>query len=316
LDKKTTLGTTFILFLISSWLIGIMMNFQYDASARAVDLSYLWVMIALIPFAITGIIFYRGRTRMFLFLFSFALFWIIVPVFFQAFAVLYFSIFFLATILMILAMMKGYINSKKLALITGIFLWLGGFLFYVYMDVYGRFLRSPMDSWPLKSEELVEGPSYIWDEVGAMSESIGGPGILLLAMISISALGFFMYQRFGKYLFFSRSKTETEKVERDITSTVDKAITELHQGKDTESTILRCYQRMCLILEEKGVENEDSMTPREFEGVAIKKLRVQRSRISKIREIFELAKYSSHQLDEEDKNRILQEFKALKEELK
>lgn len=292
------------------------MNFQYEAGVREFDLSYLLVIITLLPFAMVGIIFYRGRTPMFLLMFSFALFWLIFPIFFQFFALLYFGIIFLATISISYALIKGYINSKKVAVMTGIFLWLGGVIFYVYMDVYGQALRSPLPSQPLRPGDLVKGPAFLWDEVGVVVESIGGPGILLLAMISILAVGFFTYQRFRQIHPFSSQKTDTQDLERDIKSSVDRAITELHQGKDAKSTILRCYQQMCLTLEKEGVKNEKFMTPREFEMLAIKKLSVPNNQISSIRKIFELAKYSSHQLGEREKENVLENLKALKEVLK
>lgn len=316
MERKTAVGLSFILFLTSAWLIGNMINFQYDGPVTEMDLSYLVVIVTLLPFATIGIIFYKGRTRMFLFLFSFALFWMIFPVFFQAFAVLYFGILSLGAVLITLALMKGYINSKKVAVMTGFFLWMGGFIFYIYMDALGEALRSPIQSWPIRSEDLVEAPSYIWDEIDAAAESVGGPGILLLAFISILAIGFFTYQRFGQDHPFESTTAEGEEMEKDITSTVDRAITEIHQGKDVKSTILRCYQQMCLILEEKGVENEEFMTPREFENQATKKLSAPRSEISRIREIFEVAKYSSHRLGEEEKDRVLEDLKGLKDGLR
>lgn len=293
------------------------MNFQYDTSAREVNLSvFLPIITALVPFMMAGVIFYKGRTRMFLFLFSFALFWIITPVFFHSLTVLYFGLILLGSVLLFFALKRGHISSK-MAMMIAFLLWLGAFLFYVYYDLYNEAI-SRFSSGPSKvPTEIEETVNYIWDETGANMESIGGPGIFILVMISVLALGFFTYQKFGPVLFSDSFKEdEEEEMENEITSTVDRAITDLHDGKDVESTILRCYQRMCLILEEEGVENEDFMTPREFEMIATKKLAVSSSEISNIRGIFELAKYSSHQLSEKERNRVLEDLKALKRGLK
>lgn len=316
MDKRTAIGVTFILFLVSAWLIGIMMNLQYEGGGGGADLSSLAVVVTVLPFVMAGVIIYRGRTRMFLLLFSFALFWLITPIFFFGLGFLYISLIFLGSILLIVAFKKGYISSKKMAITTGIFLWLGAFIVYVYTDIYGKALRSPLPSVPMRPEEMVKGPSFVWDRVGVAVESAGGPGVFLLMVILILAMGLFLYQRMDSISpFSSRKEDEKKEVENDITSTVDRAITELHQGKDVESTILRCYQRMCIILEEEGVKNEDFMTPREFEKIATRKLTVPRSEISSIRGIFELAKYSSHSLSEKEKDRVLRDLKALREEL-
>lgn len=317
MDRKNAVAVIFILFLLSSWLIGNIMNFQYDSGVKEIDLSYLLVVLTLLPFLMTGIIFYKGRTRMFLSLFSFALFWLIVPVFFQAFAVLYFGFIFFATLLIILITIKGYLPSKKFGVMTGIFLWLGAVIFYIYFEVYGEAMRSPLHSMKIQFEEVLEGPSYVWDEVGLTVESVGGPGVILLIMISILGMAFLIYRRYSRdHLFGSRKAGEKKEVEEQITSTVDKTITDLHQGKDVESAILRCYQEMCLILREEGVEDKDFMTPRELEKTALKKLDLPRSNLSGIREIFELVKYSAHLLGEEEKERALQDLETLKEVLR
>jgi len=315
LDKKTTIGITFILFLVATWLIGNMMSFQYAAGRQDVDLPSLGVIVALVPLVMVGIIFYQGRTRMFLFLFSFALFWIIAPIFFHVLGALYFGLIFLGLFLLFLAFKMGYIDSKKVAAMTGFFIALGGFIFWVYSDLLADALYGHFPSAPITAEDFGEGFTYVWDRTGAAAESAGGPGILMLAVIVISALGFFVYQKLEPMRSDPGKREDEEKMESDISSTVDRALTELHQGKDIESTILRCYQRMCLILEKKGVENEDFMTPREFENVAAEKLNVSSSNISDIREIFELAKYSSHQLGDEEKERVVKDLKALRDEL-
>ncbi|MFP3872270.1 MAG: DUF4129 domain-containing protein [Candidatus Natronoplasma sp.] len=317
MDKKTAVGSMFVLFLLAAWLIGNLMNFEYGGAAKPLDLSHFAVIVTLIPFVMVGVIFYKGRTKMFLFLFSFALFWIITPIFFHAIGSLYIGLAFLGLILLMVAFKKGYISSKKVALMTGVFIALGAFLFYVYSEVLGRALYNPVPSSPITWKEFDEGVTFIWDKTGGATIDQVGAGGLMLVMILVLGGGFFLYQKLGlSWLSSEEEKAEKkEKMESDISSTVDKTITELHEGKDIKSSILRCYQRMCIILEEKGVDNEDFMTPREFERTATEKLAVPRSKISNIREIFEVAKYSSHQLEEKEKERAVNGLKELRDEL-
>ncbi len=313
LDKKTTVVTTFILFLLGAWLIGNMMNFQYDIGGSPLNLSYLEVIGIIAPFFIAAVVFYKGRSRMLLLLLSFALFWVITPIFFEALGALYFGLIILGSGLLLFAVLQGHISSKKVAILVSLFIGIGGLIVYAFSDVladalYGYF---PLDRLPSLNGESV---SYLWDEAGVATESIGGPGVAVFILIFVLAIVFFMYQRFQP-LKPSKQVEDEDKLEDDITSAVDRAITELHQGRDVKSTIIRCYQQMCLILEEKGVENEDSMTPREFEELATEKLDVPSLKIVNIREGFELAKYSSHPLGEKEKNRTLKNLKELKKDL-
>jgi len=317
LDKKTVIGMTFFLFLAASWLIGAMMNFQYETSASEVNPSFIGPFITIILFALPFAIFWRGKTKIFFIMFSAGLFFIITPVFFHSLRVLLFGLILLGSSLLFFALKRGYISSKKVAMMTAFLIWLGGFLFYLYYDKYDKAISrySSFESYKIPTE-IQESFTYIWDETGGGVESVGGPGLLILVMISVLALGFFTYQKLRPiYLSDSAKEDGEEKIESEITSTVDEAITNLHDGKDIESIILRCYQRMCRILEEEGVEDEDFMTPREFEMIATRKLTISSSEISNIREIFELTKYSSHELDEKEKNRVLEDLKSLKEGL-
>lgn len=296
-----------------------MMNFNYEASGGSFDLSFLAPLMILPLFVMTGAIFYKGRTRMFLSIFSFALFWIIAPVFFQAISSLYIGLIFSGTFLITFAFWKGYISLKKMVAFTATLFGLGGFFVYLYSDIYGQALYDWGTTWILSRVEDAEAPSILpWDETRAVMDSFGGPGIFLLIIISIVAVTFFVYQRFEPFSLSAsdeEDEDEGEEIESDISSTVDKAISELHEGKDIESTIMRCYQRMCLILEEEGAENEEFMTPREFEKSATENLAVPTSKVSDIREIFEMAKYSSHQLDEEMKERVVKDLRDLRNEL-
>ncbi len=162
-----------------------------------------------------------------------------------------------------------------------------------------------------------ETPSIPWDDPGGYIETaFGGFGTLVLIILIAGIVVFLLVQSVIPMMKSSPEKKEEEKeLEDQLSSTMDRAVTELRQGKDVHSTILRCYQRMCLILEEKGAKNFEFMTPREFEKQALRTLDVSTSKITEIREVFELAKYSGRQLGEKERNKALKALKELRNEL-
>jgi len=288
------------------------MNFQFAAEeGEALEFALIGPLTAVLIFGIPIYIFWRARTRIFFLLFIGGLFFIITPIFFQALTAMVFGFTFIGLILISVAFKKGYISKFKAGGLFAFTVGVGVTILYLLM-------RTPEEGKNGMFEGVVELTPSIFGEEGALWGGFGGPGFFMLILISIFAIGFVLYQKFELYHLFELSDKEEEEksMESDISSTVDKAISELHEGKDIKETIMRCYQRMSTILEEEGIKNEDYMTPREFEKVANENLDVATSKISSIREIFELAKYSSHRLEEREKERVLEDLEALRDELK
>jgi len=118
--------------------------------------------------------------------------------------------------------------------------------------------------------------------------------------------------------FFIRHKKLSEQrieAEEDISSTAERAITELHKGEDVRDIIIRNYQKMLIILEKEGVKQEISFTPRELEKLALNKLSLTEGTIDEMTRLFEEAKYSDHPLGEKERNRAMDNFKQIKNEL-
>ncbi len=109
---------------------------------------------------------------------------------------------------------------------------------------------------------------------------------------------------------------EKEKIEEDLTSTVDRAITYLHKGQDVRSTIIDCYREMCRVLEQSGESNDEFMTPREFEKAVSENVPAMKEIISEITHLFEEARYSPHELTEEKREKALTYLENLKRGLK
>jgi len=110
-------------------------------------------------------------------------------------------------------------------------------------------------------------------------------------------------------------KEERTQIEKDLSESVNRAIKDLNKGKDIRSTVIRCYQKMCFILEDYGITYDRYMTPREFENNAVNNLNFSRDTIDDLTSTFEEARYSSHSLKEDHRKRAIKDLKSLREEI-
>ncbi len=139
--------------------------------------------------------------------------------------------------------------------------------------------------------------------------------LLILIIISINAFTSTPSKEIIDDSLILEGDEEKKEVVDSITETVGKAVEELSRGDDIREVIIRVYKEMCSLFERGGVRNKDSMTPRELEYLAIRTFDINTKVIGDITETFEEARYSTHTLEEEDRERVLREFKKLKREL-
>jgi len=154
--------------------------------------------------------------------------------------------------------------------------------------------------------------------------------ILLLALVSTFFLIYIYLKVYGRKIdkgrgeydisgiksdIYSKEKIEEDTIEDSLTSTLDKAITEIDEGSDVRSTVINSYHEMTRVLEEKGAENHESMTPREFKEEISKKIPSAENFVSNITFLFEEARYSPHELEEKDREVVIHQLEELKGEL-
>jgi len=138
--------------------------------------------------------------------------------------------------------------------------------------------------------------------------SVGSSVGILIFLCSMFVV-IFLFIRYKK---ISEQSSETEE---DISSTADKAITELHEGEDVRDVIIRNYQKMLIILEREGVKQEISFTPRELKRMALARLSLREGTIEEMTRLFEEAKYSDHPLGEKERSRTIDNLKQIRNEL-
>jgi len=304
-------GLILILFLFATWCIGIVIDTSIamaETGVRGVGVDLMPVFwIAIVGTVVAAVI--RGRKT------------VLVPILFLTSAIILSWYFLIVFAFDFSAMMIfAIIVISALALWRGskdeeMSYYLGAIAILTAILLIAQFISTGGGMIPIEIESNGEPPSLIPGDPGGFIEStLGGFGTFLLIVLVGGILAFLTVQRVVP-LLRSSSKDDEEELEDQLSSTVDKAVTELKEGKDVHSTILRCYQRMCLILEEMGAKNFEFMTPREFEIQAKRTLDVPTSKITEIREVFELAQYSNYKLGEKERKKAVMALKELRKEL-
>lgn len=87
---------------------------------------------------------------------------------------------------------------------------------------------------------------------------------------------------------------------------VNETIQDLQAGRDVRTAILACFQRFCQLLGSRGITEQEALTPRELEALAVHRLRVSSKDSRILTGVFEEARYSTHPLGEPDRARALQ----------
>jgi len=71
-------------------------------------------------------------------------------------------------------------------------------------------------------------------------------------------------------------------------------------GTDVRSTIVRCFHEFSVLIERCGLDTDEPLTPRELEDVAVVDLGVDRDAVDPLTRLFEIARYSTHPLRDDD----------------
>ncbi len=314
IDRKNSRSIVLILFLLASWSIGNIMNLLYYSGGGTDQFSFgidpLWIVLSI--FVLIALLVLRKGTSTYLIAIFFGFGWLLIPYLMLRYTISLFIFFGLALIVFTGIVLLGKNLGKKMRLYYGGIIILGVVLTLI-------FTVMPYDlsgSWtPIGKGE--EAPSILpWDETGpAVQSMMESSGLIVLGLICAVGIGLFLFQRYKTFKRSRRNKREEKELEENISSTVEDAISDLSEGKEVESTIRRCYQNMCFVLEEKGAKNEDFMTPREFELNAVERLSVPSAKIREIRSLFEKAKYGGQELGEEERDKAVKDLKDLKKEL-
>ncbi len=197
----------------------------------------------------------------------------------------------------------------------GMKLQLGSIVIILIVTIFYLYFMGYLSSLPVPLPGSSEGSPY-FGEGGRVSQIVSrNRGLFILTALFGSIFGLLGLVKLKNYLVSDDHQDESQEFEENISSTVEKAIKSLYKGKDVNSTIIRCYQNMCYLLEDKGVSNDVCITPRELQMKTVKRLDISETTISELTKLFEKGRYSSHKMGEDDRQRALKDLRKIKEEI-
>ena len=129
------------------------------------------------------------------------------------------------------------------------------------------------------------------------------------------AIAFITIARFAKHRSTKLDYSDIDLQTQEVADTIQRTIDALADGSDTRATVIRCYTDMCKVMAKYGVVEEEHLTPREFEKLAKDSLPVPDELIHDLVVIFEEARYSDHDMTDEDSKRALSALEGMKGKL-
>lgn len=139
-----------------------------------------------------------------------------------------------------------------------------------------------------------------------------GMFLLVILLVTMTATTFLLRRGVDGFAV-GRGVHGTVRLERrEATEAIHAAIVELEIGADVRNAILACFQRFCLLLGARGITDQDALTPREIEQLAIDRLQVSPKASRILTSLFEEARYSEHPLGEADRARAIESLAGIR----
>jgi hypothetical protein len=109
---------------------------------------------------------------------------------------------------------------------------------------------------------------------------------------------------------------EPESVEEELTAVVSDAIDDLRGEADPRRAVIAAYARMERVLGQHGQPRHPSEAPFEYLGRVLLRLRVRPAAVQDLTELFERAKFSTHDIDQPMKERAITALITVRDDLR
>lgn len=156
---------------------------------------------------------------------------------------------------------------------------------------------------PLPSLNL---PTVSPDEVIAM----------ILVVFAVVTFGVVRNLRYSRRVVLGFEAEEQMKERAAVAKVLDDAVDKLRLGGEYRMTVLQCYRLISEILEKKSSIQGSTLTAREFKELVSKRLGLDNPHLSEATELFEVARYSEHEITEEEAKRAIECLSSLSDSIK
>ena len=197
------------------------------------------------------------------------------------------ALFVLVVVLIILYLLKN-LQFKKILLLAGLLILIGG-LFFLIDQI--QLPSAEISAKITQTSESVSSPTpYEFTPVGKPPQNLFifvAIGLCVAAAVAITILFFQSPRKAPK-----RSLLAEE---------ADLALNAIRNGEDMGDMIIRCYLQMeTIVKEEKGIQRNESLTPREFEE-QLAENGIPEEQILQLTLLFEKARYGNRESDFEER---------------
>jgi hypothetical protein len=162
-------------------------------------------------------------------------------------------------------------------------------------------------------EILGSGPHTLVDQV---SSPTAGYALFVIVVviyggIALLSLWVLFADREGARLATPSDEAHVRRVHRAMTA----GLRELHEHADPRQAIIACYARLEHLLEDHGVPAFHHLTPQEYMGTALRGLALPSQAFAGLIQLFELARYSVHPLDDTARTMAIAHLETLRAHL-
>ena len=226
-------------------------------------------------------------------------------------------------------------------------IFVAAFLAVVIVKLKGGKLRNVVSVWELLGYAFGVGvilflvlfwPAIV-DAIGALSRpggtgstpgTGGGSGLppfptstafpialFVFAAVLIAVYFFAASSRALPAILDAARRREPDRARRrfEAAGVVTRTLLDLEAGGDFRTAVMACYQRMCSLLETKGVVRQEALTPREIEGRALAELGLSQGSVDDLTGLFEEARYSDHAIGPAQRDRARDSLNTIRREL-
>lgn len=139
---------------------------------------------------------------------------------------------------------------------------------------------------------------------------------LLASLVATVAYSAYVVLREMKLSLSMEELTKTAEDSQALLAATEEAIIDVGNGADPRWAVVSYFLRLCRVLEEKGVKVHDDMTAREIARLTLESFPgLRKYPLEKLVEMFEEARYSSHEVSERMREEALKCFIELREGL-
>lgn len=141
--------------------------------------------------------------------------------------------------------------------------------------------------------------------------------IVIFSIVVIAVYVFALSSRIFPALIAAVTRGEPNRDQRrlEAASAIRRTLLDIEAGTDFRTSVMACYQRMCSLIAGRGIARQEALTAREIEGLALAELGLSQGSVDDLTNLFEEARYSTHEIGPLQRDRAVECLTSIRREL-